>query len=131
MTTVVKTSGIVLNWNGNPVGEVTNIGGLSSPTNKIPIGSFADTVMKYRPGRRKAGDCTFDVNFNPDNTVQAALETDRQAGTERAVTIVFPSGSVNTIGFSAKVMNYTYSAEDDNIWKAQITLKITTKPQRS
>lgn len=127
----IKTMGSVLNWNGVPVGEVTNISGLSSPTNKIPIGSFADTVMKYRPGRRKAGDCVFDVNFNPDNTVQAAIETDRQAGNERTVTLVMAEGSVNTITFTALVMNYTYSAEDDNIWKAQITLKITSKPERT
>lgn len=127
----VKTAGTVLNWNSVAVGEVTNISGLSSPTNKIAIGSFADTVMKYRPGRRKAGDFVFDVNFNPDNTVQAALETDRQAGTERTVTLVTPEGTIDTITFTGLVMNYTISADDDNIYKAQITLKITSKPERS
>lgn len=126
-----KTQGIVLNWNGAAVGEVMNISGLSSPSNKIPIGSFADTVMKYRPGRRKAGEFTFDVNLNPDDTVQAAIEADRQSGTERAVELVFPEGTLNTIGFNGLVMNSTFSAADDDIYKGQLTVKITSKPTRS
>ncbi len=127
----IKTQGTVLTWNAQAVGEVNSISGLSAPTNKILIGSFADTVMKYRPGRRKAGDFTFGLNFNPDNVVQAAIETDRQAGTLRTVTLVCPEGTIDTITFDAYVMNYTYSADDDDIWKAEITLKITTKPIRS
>ncbi len=126
-----KTQGIVLNWNSVPVGEVMNITGLSAPTNKIPIGSFADTVMKYRPGRRKAGEFSFEVNLNPDDTVQTALETDRQAGTERVVTLVFPEGTIDTITFDGLVMNSTFSAGDDDIYKGQLTIKITSKPQRS
>lgn len=126
-----KTQGIVLNWNAVAVGEVTNISGLSSPTNKIPIGSFADTVMKYRPGRRKAGDFVFDVNLNPDDTAQAAIETDRQAGTEQEVQVVFPEGTVDTITFDGLIMNSTFSADDDDIYKGQITIKITSKPVRS
>lgn len=127
----IKTPGIVLTWNSVAVGEVSNISGLSSPTNKIPIGSFADTVMKYRPGRRKAGEFTFDVNLNPDDTAQTAIEADRQAGTERVVTLVYPEGTLDTVTFDALVMNSTFSAGDDDIFKGQITLKITSKPLRS
>ncbi len=127
----VKVSGTVLTWNAAPIGEVTNVSGLSSPTNKISIASFADVVMKYRPGRRKAGDFVFDVNMNPDDTSQAALETDRQADTERAVTLVTPEGTIDTITFNARVMNYTFSADDDDIYKAQVTLKITSIPTRT
>lgn len=127
----VKTQGTILTWNSVAVGEVQNVSGLSSPSNKISIGSFADTVMATRSGRRKAGDFTFDVNFNPDDTSHAALESDRQAGTSRVVTLVAPEGTIDTITFSALVMNYVISADDDNIYKAQITLKITTKPVRS
>ncbi len=127
----VKTSGTTVTWNSATLGEVSAISGLSSPTNKINIGSFADTVMKYRPGRRKAGDITIDLNMNPDNVVQAAVETDRQAGTERAVTIVMSEGSLTTISFTARVMNVTFSADDDNIYKSQITLKLTSTPART
>jgi len=59
MTTSIKTQGTVLNWNSQSVGEVTNISGLSSPSTKIPITSFADIIMKYRPGRRKSGTFVF------------------------------------------------------------------------
>ena len=127
----IKTQGTILNWNGAAVGEVNSVSGLSSPSNKIPIGSFADTVMKSRPGRRKAGEFTFGVNMNPDDTVQAAIETDRQAGTMREVTLVTPEGTINTITFNAYVMNVTFGAEDDDIFKAEITLKIVTTPERS
>ncbi len=130
-TTTVKTSGTVINWNGAPVGEVFDVSGGSSPTNKIPIGSFADTVMKYRPGRRKAGDFTFSVNFNPDDTVQSALEADRLSDTEREVEWIMPEGSINTITFNARVMNWTLAASDDDIYKAQLTLKITSIPVRT
>ncbi len=127
----IRTQGTILNWNGAPVGEVMNVSGLSSPSNKIAIGSFADTVVKTRPGRRKAGDFTFDVNMNPDDTVQIALDADRLADTEREVELILPEGTLTTITFNARIMNWTFSADDDNIYKAQITLKITSIPERT
>ena len=128
---VTKTQGTTLSWNAVAIGEVTNISGLSSPTNKIPISSFADTVMKYRPGRRKAGNFTFDINMNPDDTTQAALETDRQAGTSRTVVLVAPTGTLKTITFTGLIMDMSIDAEDDNIYKQKVTIKITSAPVRS
>jgi len=130
-TVTLKTQGTVLNWNGAPVGEVFDVSGLSAPSNKINITSFADTIMQYRPGRRKAADFTFSVNYNPDNVVQTAIEADRQADTEREVVLILPEGTINTITFDARVMNWTLSAGDDDIYKAQITLKITSIPLRT
>ena len=130
-TTTVKTQGTTLTWNSVLVGDISNVSGLSSPTNKIDIGSFGDTVVKTRPGRRKAGDFTFDINFNPDNTVQASLYADQITGVERTTILVVPEGTKKTITFSARVMNFTMSADDDNIYKGQVTLRVTSKPVRS
>lgn len=127
----IKTQGTVLTWNGQSVGEVTSISGLSSPATKIPITSFADTVMKYRPGRRKSGSLTFGVNFNPDNTVQAAIETDRLADTERTVTLVTPEGTIDTLTFTARAMNFTISGDNGTVWTGEFTLKITSTIARS
>lgn len=131
MTTTTRTQGTVLTWNGQAIGEVTNISGLSAPSTKINITSFADTVMKYRPGRRKAGTFTFGVNFNPDNTVQAAILADRQSDTERTVTLVTPEGTIDTITFTARVMNFTLNGQNSDVWKGEVTLKITSVPVRS
>ncbi len=126
-----KTQGTILKWNAVPVGEVMGVSGLSSPSTKINITSFADTVMKYRPGRRKVGEFTFEINLNLDDTSQAALETDRQAGTARAVLLTVPSGATADVAFTGVITNITMSAAGDDIWKSQITIKPTTIPQRS
>ena len=128
---VTKTQGTILKWNSVAIGEVMDVGGLSSPTNKINITSFSDTVMSYRPGRRKAGNCTFSMNFNPDNTVQAAMEADRQSGTERTVVLTVPTGTVADITFTGLIMDMPITADDDGIYKQNITIKITSKPVRS
>lgn len=128
---VTKTQGTVLKWNAGIVGEVTNISGLSSPSTKIDITSFADTFKSYRPGRRKAGTFVFGVNYNPDNTVQAAMWADRTAGTEREVILVAPSGTTTTITFNALISDMPITTADDNIYKMNITMVITSKPIRS
>ena len=128
MPETIKTAGTIIKWNAVEVAETNSVGGLSTPSGKIAIPSFADTVMKYRPGRRKTGDFTFDVNFNQDDTSQAALKTDQIAGTERTVVLKLAEGTLNTITFTARVKNITLSADDDNIYKSQLTLRITSVP---
>lgn len=127
----VKTPGTTLTYGGTSIGEVSGVNGLSSPSNKIFIGSFADTVMKYRPGRRKAGELTLDVNFNPDDTGQTAIETAKQAGTAASTVLTLPEGDINTITFNARVIDFKYGAQDDDIFKGQIVFKLTSKPVRS
>jgi hypothetical protein len=126
-----KTQGTTLTWHALPVGEVTNVSGLSSPTTKIDIGSFADTVVKTRPGIRKTGTFVFDVNFNQDNTTYIAIEADRATGTERTVVLVAPSGTVKTVTFTAVCLNSTITGKVNDIYKGQITLRVTSKPERS
>lgn len=127
-----KTQASTLTWNAATVGEVDNISGLSSPSTKIDITTFSDTVMTYRPGRRKAGEFTFSGNLNPDNTTYTALETDRQAGTSRTVVLVAPSGTLDTITFTAQCVNITFNADNpDAVWRHEVTLKILTIPVRS
>ncbi len=126
-----KWQGTVLSWNGVPIGEVTGCSGLSAPSSKIAITSAADTVIKYRPGRRKTGDFTFDVNFNPDDAAQNTMEVDRQAGTSRTVLLTLPSGTINDVTFTGQITNITFSGQQDDIWKSQITVKALTIPVRS
>ena len=131
MTTSIKTQGTVITWNALTVGEVNSISGLSSPSTKIPIPSFADTVMKYRPGRRKSGNFVFGVNFNPDNATQAAIEADILTGVARTVTIVAPEGTIKTLTFTARASNFTITGDNGTVWTGELTLKITSTIVRS
>lgn len=131
MTVSIKTQGTIVTWNALTVGEVTNISGLSSPSTKIPIGSFADEVIKSRPGRRKSGNFVFGVNFNPDNTTQAAIQADMLTDTQRTVTLVTPEGTIDTLTFTARAMNFTITGDNGTVWTGEFTLKITSLVARS
>jgi hypothetical protein len=127
----VKTQGTTITCNALTEGEVNSISLSSNPVAEIAIPSFAETVMMYRPGRRKTGDLTIDYNLNPDNTTLVSMDADRLAGTERTVVIVAPEGTLDTITFTALIMDNSLSAKDDDVYKGKLVLKVTSNPVRS
>lgn len=119
------------------IGGIENFNGLSSPLNKINIGSWEDLVIKTRPGRKKLGSCTFSLNLNPDDEVQRLLKgMQRSAALEgedgEAVFVLTQSeGTIKKRTFTAMVSQFGESSSDDGIYKGDITLVVTSNAVRS
>lgn len=120
-----KTTNLLLTWNAVTVGSITDLSIGGNPVTKIDITSFEETLMKYRPGKKELSEVSFGLHVNQDAAVQVSLESDNYNNTERTVTIVCPSGTIDTLTATAKIANFTWGAEGDDVYKAQITLQPT------
>lgn len=125
MTTTTKSQGAVLTWGGTTLGEITSYSMPGADTPEIDIGSFADTVVKTRPGNPMGGAITFGVNFNPDDTSQSGVEADILTGVERSFAITFPEGTLDTVTCTGRAMDFSINAAKNDIWKGEIMIKVT------
>lgn len=132
-TKVQGTTFSIANVGGTPVliGNITDGSGLSEPVNRIDITNWNSTAMESRPGRRKTGTYVLEVDLNLDDLGQVQVEAAQALQAIRTCKITLPTGTLKVITFSAYVLNVTFSADDDGVWKSQITFKLTTKPVRS
>jgi len=113
------------------VGAIQNFNGLSAPVNDIAIGSFEDTEIITRPGRKKLGTCTFDIFFNPDEEVQQTLRELQGTSEEVEWSLVYPEGTIKTRTFDALVSLFGDDSKDDNVYMGHITLVVTTDAVRT
>lgn len=132
----IKTQGAELTVadSGNihrKIGGINNMEGLSAAIAKIMLDDFDNTIMSSRPGRRKSGELTIDLLSDFDNVGQAEAEALRRSGENREYKIVFTEGVLATLTFNALCTNFTLSGVDDDVFKGQISLKVTTKPIKS
>lgn len=118
---------------GSPieVGGIRNFQGLSAPVNDIDIGSWEDEELQTRAGRRKTGDATYDLYFNPDEEVQQVLN--ELEGTDEIITValVAPEGTINTRTFTAMVSMFGEDGQDDGVIMGHVTLAVLTKAVRT
>ena len=127
----VKTQGTTLSWNAVSVGEVVDVAKQGTTTTKIPIGSFLDTNVKTRPGRKKVGTFVFTINMNPDAAIQVTLNEDNISKVERTMVLVAPSGTIKTRTFTGIIMDFTRSGDHKGIWTAQLTVKLKSLAVRT
>jgi hypothetical protein len=127
----VKSTGSLVSWGGTNIGNISDANGLYEALSKINIGTWEDDRIKTRPGRSSASQFTFNIMYSPDNTVQTTLETDRIAGTVKAVKVQAPSGTTKFINFSAAVLGFTWDGKDNDVFKGTITMQLTTAPVRA
>lgn len=135
-TYTVKVQGTILQMtrgNDDPlvIGNIQNSQGLSSPVNQIPIGSYEDTKIRTRAGRKKMGQYQFDLFLNPDDEVQQALNEMEGTDEEAVFELIHPEGTLNTRTFSAMVSQFGDDGKDDGVLMGHITLEVTTDEVRS
>jgi hypothetical protein len=135
-TYTVKVQGTILQMTrsmGSPIviGSIQNGSGLSSPVNAINIGSWEDTKIITRPGRKKLGDFTFQLFFNPDDAVQQALNEMSGTGEEATFALIQPEGTTRTRTFTAIVAQFGDDGKDDGVVMGSIVLSITTNAVRT
>lgn len=129
MSTTIKTPGTLISWNGSDIGEAKSFTYSAGSTPEVNISSFADAISDMtRPGRRNGGTFTIAVNFNPDNTVHAALDADRKTGVERTMIATMPEGTTDTITVTAVCMNFSLAGDattSETIHTGTLTIKVT------
>lgn len=135
-TYTVKVQGTILQMTRGidaplVIGSIKDAQGLSSPVNEIDIGSWEDRQVKTRPGRKKLGDFSYNIMFNPDSAVQRALHEMAGTDEEAVFELIQPEGTLTTRTFTAMVSQFGDDAQDDNVLMGHITLGITTNAVRS
>ncbi|MCA3255080.1 MAG: hypothetical protein INF91_05640 [Alphaproteobacteria bacterium] len=107
------------------IGEVKGFDGPSGSLTIIDVTALGDSHKRKLPGTIDEGQITMTVNLDTQNAMQAALITDRQAGTLRNFKIEFDDAGSLTAAFAAYVVSITPSASVDNAVEASITLEIS------
>jgi hypothetical protein len=135
-TYTVKVQGTVLQMTrgmDDPVviGSIQTSSGLSSPVNEINIGSYEDTEIVTRPGRKKLGTYTYSMYFNPDDTVQQTLRELQGTDEEVIFELIQPEGTKTTRTFTAMVSQFGDSAKDDGVIMGDITLQVVSDAVRT
>lgn len=117
-----------ITWNGNAIGNLTAIGGLSLSTDSIDVTTLdgVNYFRKFIQGLTDAGSIPLSGYFKPSDTNgQQALLVDQNARVEREVVITLPD-SIATFTFNAFLLRWGIGqiTSDGAIpWEAE--LKIT------
>jgi len=133
VSSAVAGKGTVLEWNAQPVVELTNIGGPTETMDPIDITSHDsdDAYREFVAGLRNGGDISFEGNFiKGDATGQIAMHTDFQAGTKRAWIIKHPgwAAGVPQVSGNGYVTAFSMAYPYEDKISVSGTIKITGKP---
>jgi len=100
---MILAKGTYLEWDGNRVGDITNVDGLERTAEKEDSTTHDDATDGYtesQSGWKTAGDVKVEGNFKPsDADGQIAINTDFDSGAVKTARIVFP-GDVAAFSFS-------------------------------
>ena len=84
----------------------------------------AARAREYEPGLIEGGDLSIMYKYDPANTQQAALETDRDAGTAKNYQTEVPTSPVDQQTFSAYVKSVEPATPIDGHYTKRATLKV-------
>ena len=133
MTTNAKMAyGTTLTRGGNPIAELTSIGGvdISMATEDVTAHNAADAYREFLGGLIDPGEVPIAGNFYPgDTTGQYGLLTDLESRATQAFVITLPAAMATTWTFNALVTRFKAGeAPVDGKVPFEATLKISGKP---
>lgn len=115
-------------WNGNVVGKLTSIGGISLTSDKIDNTTHESTIKEYLQGIPDGGDVSLEGYFNPSDTNgQIAMLTDMKAQTERECVITLPK-SVATLTFNGFLISYNFGPVTSENIPFSATVAVNSDP---
>ena len=122
-----------LEWNAEPLVELTSISGPSETMDPIDLTSHdsADAFKEFVAGLRDGGEISFEGNFIKGNAAgQIAAHTDFQAGTARAWIIKHPGWGGGTPQISGNGLLTAFSMDYPFDGKISLsgTIKVTGMP---
>lgn len=131
MTEATAGYGTILNWNSQPIAEVTNITGPSLTIDQIDCTHYTsiDQFKEWIAGFGDAGEIGFDCNFIPGDTLgQIAFIDDAYAKTVRDVAITLGDPIIGTWTFDGLVTKLDFTQPMDNKVSFAATIKISGVP---
>jgi acetylornithine deacetylase/succinyl-diaminopimelate desuccinylase-like protein len=105
------------------VGEVTDWDGPSGSAAVIDMTHLSSTAKEKKAGIPDEGQFTFSMNFDPDDTGQAAARTARANGTEKNFKVTYEDSTVQS--FAGYVLSLSSSGSVDGKAAGSMTVEIT------
>lgn len=104
--------------------ELTSINSQGGSADEIEVTSICSTSKEFEIGLRDAGSLSLEMNFAPNEAVQAALRASQADSSPLAYRITFPGdgGIVIVTGF---VQSLSFSGAVNGVWTASATIKLT------
>lgn len=127
----VAAMGMVFEWNGNPIAEISNIGGPSIKIDSLDVTTHdsLDFFRAFTAGLVDAGEVTIEGNFYPGDALgQVLFITEALARTTRPVTITGPAAAAFDWAFTGFVTAIDFTGPDEGILGFTATIKITGEP---
>lgn len=107
------------------VGEIKSFDGPSGSVTVIDVTTLADIFKQKMGGTVDEGQFSFTVHFDPADTQQTGLRTDRKNRTLRNFELVLNDDDDTVISFSALVLDFPISGSVDAAVEGSITLEVS------
>jgi len=135
MATPMKSEGIAIKIGdgGSPetFSEITgahNFSGLGMEMEPIETTDFSNSIRSYIGGLKKGGTLSFDIFYDPDDTVHQQVINDFNNRVERNFQIVFTDAVPTTFEFSALITKYDIGAGLNEAVVMSVDLQLTGAP---
>jgi len=131
MTEAIAAYGTTLQWNAQPLAELTSISGPSISIDTIDVTHYgsASGFKEFIAGFGDGGEVTLEGNFLPGDTDgQYAFKVDAFAKAVREVIITFPAAAATTWTFNGLVTSLDFDEAKEEQLKFSATIKISGVP---
>jgi predicted secreted protein len=131
MTLATAAYGTILEWNGDPVAEITSMSGPSLTIDTIDATHYTSpqAFKEFIAGFGDAGELTLECNLIPsDDPGQITLIEDAYAKTVRPVTITLGNPVMMDWSFDGLVTKLDFAEPLDNKLSFSVTIKISGVP---
>lgn len=119
----INAQGAVFTFNAITVGGVIGFSGFDGAASDIDVTTLASTAKEFRQGLQDFGNFTIDINRDPTDVGQVAMEVAKAAQDIETCVLTLESGDIAT--FSAYVKSISADGAVDGILTGQAVLKIT------
>lgn len=106
--------------------QITRIGTVGQTRGLIDVTNLSSSAREYKKAIKDGQEIQLLIQYDPDDTVHAALRTDNDAETARSFQVTFPDSPAQTVTFDALVTNWSVTnIEIDQVLQLEVTLKPT------
>lgn len=104
--------------------ELTGVTQQDGSSDEIEVTTICSNAKEFESGLSDSGTLQMDYNFAPNATVQAAIRTAKEDGSELAFKIVFPN-SGGTVIMLGSVQQSSFTGQVSGVWTGSTTVKLT------
>lgn len=102
---------------------IISFSGFDGEANEIDVTTLCSTAKEYRLGLRDQGNFSVEINFDPDDVGQIAIESAQASGAVRAFELELSNGA--KANFDGLVKSFSKTGGVDDVLKASVNIRIT------